>query len=495
MILPQAPAGQMVLPLHVAGIGASAGGLEAMLLMFAHLRPTGRIAYVVAQHMADNGHSDLVVRLIQRESALPVRLAEHGVRLQADTVLVIPAGKDGQVRGERLVLCEPAPHHVSTPSVNALFSSIAETCRSDAIGIILSGTGSDGVTGCRAIRDGGGLTLAQQPSEAKFDGMPEAAIRAKLIDEVLTVEMICESLALRFPGASSSFTSSGPSAPMAFPAAALAEPVVSEAAHQDLQDLVRKVHEATGIDFSSYKEETLLRRLEKRKSNLGIPSAEAYQALVRRDPGELHVLQHLFLVSVSSFFRDRESFRVLERALAGAVAEKPDGEPVRVWVPGCASGEEPYTLAIILGELLGNCRRNHPVAIIATDLNPEALAIASDGVYRKTAFKETDDVLRDRYFLQRGQHYEVKPEIKSCVTFERRDVLVGLPPADLDLISCRNLLIYMKSQLQDRLVKVFHQSLRPQGLLFIGQSESLSFVGNSLFGPIDHYHRLFRRRR
>ncbi|EME67857.1 methylase of chemotaxis methyl-accepting protein [Paramagnetospirillum caucaseum] len=472
--------------LHIAGIGASAGGLEAMLLMFARLRPTGRIAYVVAQHMADNGHSDLVVRLIQRESVLPVLLAEPGGRLRADTVTVIPAGRDGLVRGETLRLADPAPEHLSTPSVNALFASIAESCGPAAIGIILSGAGSDGTAGCRAIRGVGGLTLAQEPSEAKFDGMPEAAIRAGGIDEVLPVERIGDFLGLRFPGG----------VPAAIPPGQVpSAPAVPEAARRNLEYLIQRVHEATGIDFSSYKEETLLRRLEKRKSVLGVASDEAYQALVRRDPEELRVLQHLFLVSVSSFFRDRESFRVLERVLAGIIAEKPDGEPIRVWVPGCASGEEPYTLAIILSELRGGLGRTHPVRITATDLNPEALAMAREGVYRKTAFKETDETLRDRYFLPRGQHYEILPEIRGCVTFEQRDVLVGTPPGDLDLVSCRNLLIYMKSLLQDSLVKVFHRCLRPQGLLFIGPSESLGFVGNSLFGPVDHYHRLFRRRR
>lgn len=468
----------MTAALQVAGIGASAGGLEAMLLMFARLRPTGRIAYVVAQHMADNGHSDLVVRLIQRESALPVRLASHGARLLADTVLVIPAGKDGYVQGETLALREPAPEHVSTPSVNALLSSIAETRGPAAIGIILSGAGSDGVLGCRTIKACGGTTLAQEPSEAKFDGMPDAAIRARLIDRVLSVEAMGEALAARFASKAGE------------------PPLPADAADPgELRELVAKVHQATGIDFSSYKEETLLRRLEKRKSSLGIGSGAAYLALVRRDPEELHLLQRLFLVSVSSFFRDRDSFLVLERALAAALAEKPASEPVRVWVPGCASGEEAFTLAIILRELAGRLGRDHPVAITATDLNPEALAMAREGLYRKTAFKETEDALRDRHFLARGQHYEVRPEIRACVTFERRDVLAGTPPADLDLISCRNLLIYMKSSLQDSLVKAFHQALRPQGLLFIGQSESLSFIGNSLFGPVDHYHRLFRRRR
>ncbi|MCX7173051.1 MAG: hypothetical protein NT159_03770 [Proteobacteria bacterium] len=202
----------------------------------------------------------------------------------------------------------------------------------------------------------------------------------------------------------------------------------------------------------------------------------------------------MFLVSVSSFFRDRDSFRVLERALAAVVAGKADGEPIRVWVPGCASGDECYSLAIILSELLGPYRDKHLLQITGTDLNLDALATARDGIYRQTALRDVDDDLRQRYFIPRGQHFEVIEILRRNVQFERRDVLGGAPSGELDLVSCRNLLIYLKSELQDQLIKSFHQALRPQGLLFVGQAESLSFLGNTLFAPVDHYHRLFRRR-
>lgn len=481
------------LPLHIAGIGASAGGLEAMLPMFAKMRPTGRIAYVVAQHMAHDGHSDLVVRLINRESALPVVLAQDGESLEADKVYVIPSGKDGIVNGAILKLCDPSPSNLSTPSVNTLFTSIADSSRHNAIGIVLSGTGSDGVAGCRALRSHGGLTIAQEPSEAKFNGMPSAAINAHLVDQILPVEGIGAALAELFPDF---LAPQPPKAPLPPPLpAARSENNVSTDEQEELEPLLRLVHQATGIDFSSYKEETLLRRLDKRKSTLGITSASQYRELVRRQPEELHTLQHLFLISLSSFFRDRSAFRELERALAGLVAGKAQNEPIRVWVPGCASGEESYTLAILLYELLGEQRSSHPVQITATDLNPEALELAQAGVYRQTAFREMEAALLARYFIAKGQHFEVCPALREAVEFEKRDVLTGPPTGPgLDLISCRNLLIYMKSHLQDQLIIAFHRALRPQGLLFIGLSESLSFVGNSLFTPIDNYHRLFRRR-
>lgn len=479
--------------LHIAGVGASAGGLEAMLPMFANARPTGRLAYVVAQHMAKDGHDELVVRLMARESALPVVLAEAGeTTLVADTIYVIPSGQDGVVKRGRLSLQPPAPSHISTPSVNALFNSIAAESGTGGIGIVLSGTGYDGTAGCRAIKASGGLTIAQLPAEAKFDGMPTAAIEAGTIDETLPVASIGERLASRYPPMPASAPTHRPEARAVSRAPTFGAPTpTAPPPPSELGQLLKLVHQATGIDFSSYKEDTLLRRLDKRLSTLGLATLSDYLAHCRKQPDELKTLQHLFLVSVSSFFRDADSFDVLKMSLAKLVAGKAAGEPVRVWVPGCASGEEPYTLAILLKELTDK----HPIEIIGTDLNPEALDIAAEAVYRQTAFKEMSPNLCARYTVPKGQHAEVVPAIRACVRFEKRDVLGGAPGQQkLDLVSCRNLLIYMKSDLQDQLITSFHKALQPQGLLFIGQSESLSFVGNSLFAPIDHYHRLFRRR-
>jgi len=478
-------------PTHIVGIGASAGGLEALLSLLFHLKPTGRIAYVIAQHMAHDGHSTLMVNLLNRSSALQVIQAGAIEKLLPDRVYLIPSGQDGVVENGCIRLQPPFKSNLSTPSVNILLSSIAEESGRCAVGIILSGTGSDGVAGCRAIKARGGITFAQDPEAAVYDGMPSAAIEAGTIDHVFKESEIPNQILARLPGVR--VLPMATAMPMAKPVTVAAAPVPT-AANPELARLVRMVLDATGIDFSGYKEETLLRRIEKRMAVLSIATMADYFAHIAKNPGELVNLQHLFLVSLSSFFRDRESFSALERELRSIIGSKKPGDAIRFWVPGCASGEEVYTLAIILAEMLGEESARYDISITGTDLNPEALEIAQAGLYRQTAFKEMEHELLERYFLIKGLHCQVNDAIRAMCTFQRQDVVKGEPLRNLDLVSCRNLLIYMKSPLQDALFRKFHQALLPHGLLFIGQSENIGLMGSTLFTAIDHYHRLYRRK-
>lgn len=468
-----------------------------MLPLIARLRPNGQVCYLVAQHMAYSGHSEILVKLMQRESYLPVEAPSGPVQLLPDRIYMIPAGRDGVVSSGFLKLVEPSPQHISTPSVNALFASLSEHLGNKAIGVVLSGTGSDGVAGCRKIRACGGLIIAQNPDEAKYPGMPVSVIDAGLADFVLTVKDIGALLSTRFE--TRFVTGAMPKESILAVKMNTAqvniteEDPVSDEMHKELALLLHQVLDATGIDFSSYKEETLIRRLEKRKKIVGTESASAYQAFIKRQPKELYILQNLFLVSKSSFFRDRDSFRILEKALSEMILDKRVGDAIKIWVPGCGSGEEAYTLAIILKELLGKNPR-HPIVINASDLNSKALELARIGVYRHASFQEMELRLRDRWFIKHGQDIEVSDEIKACVRFEQFNVLNASPYVQLDLVSCRNLLIYLKVHLQDRLITAFHHALKTNGLLFIGQYESPGFVGSSLFSTVDHYHRLFRKR-
>jgi chemotaxis protein methyltransferase CheR/two-component system CheB/CheR fusion protein len=466
---------------YVVGIGASAGGLESLTKLLSSLSENGRVAYVVAQHMAKDGHDELVLRLLNQKSRLKVIKAGAGELLEPDRVYLIPAGFNGMVQNGLIQLLPPAPEHISSPSVNALFVSLAKDMSHKAIGIVLSGAGSDGVAGCKAIKANGGLILVQDPQSAPYSGMPLAAMQANAADEVLEPEAIAQYLTTMFSTGSTALLCSAPSGSRA-------------ASNRHLPALLQNVFEATGIDFSSYKEETLLRRIDRRMTALKIINFERYLAYIVQYPDELKTLQHLFLVSLSSFFRDNRAFAVVKKHLAETVEQKAPGESIRIWVPGCASGEECYTFAILLSEILGESFKRFKIRIIGSDLNPEALAIADTGIYRQTAFKETEPKILARYFETRGQHYQVTEPLRAACKFIRQDVVSANAPENLDIVSCRNLLIYMKSDLQDQLFKKFHQALLPQGLLFIGQSENIGILGNTLFLPLDHYHRLYRRK-
>jgi chemotaxis protein methyltransferase CheR/two-component system CheB/CheR fusion protein len=476
--------GSLTRYLHIVGIGASAGGLEAMGELFSKLLPSGRVAYVIAQHMAKDGHSELVARMLNRQSPFSIVEATGGDLIEPDKVYLIPSGSDGEVKNGRIYLLPPAPEHLSTPSVNFLFASIAREYGKRAIGIILSGVGSDGAAGCRAIKTGGGRTIVQTPQSAQYSGMPSAAVRAGAADAEMDIADVARHLTGLFPpspsvrAAALQPAASAPSAPL----------------NPYLTTLLKRVFDATGVDFTSYKEETLQRRLDRRLATLKIGSGEQYLRYTEQNPRELNTLQHLFLVSLSSFFRDSGAFAIARKYLTELVRQKKPGDTIRIWVPGCASGEECYTFAIMLAEILGENFTKLNISVLGSDLSPEALAFARDGVYPQTAFKETDPKILKGYFEHKGRHYAVTQPIRAVCEFMKQDVASAKAPENLNVISCRNLLIYMKSNLQDQLFKKFHSALLPKGLLFIGQSENIGLLGNTLFTPVDHYHRLYRRR-
>ncbi|MBT9586277.1 chemotaxis protein [bacterium] len=453
--------------LWVAGIGASAGGVQACLKLLSQLPRQGRLACILANHQRMDGQTELLARQLARQSLMEVCIARSSEALQADKVYLVPSGKDCTVEGQRIVLKEPARDSPSTPSVSRLFCSIAAEFGRHAIGIILSGAGSDGVSGCRAIQAHGGLTLAQDPACARFNGMPGAAIRAGLVHHVLSPEQIARQVA---------------------------DTICPPVQGGGLPEILDTVHRTTGIDFKGYKPETLLRRIHTRMLAIKSPSLELYASRLAHDPAEVKTLQTHFLVSLSNFFRDRESFYALQDCLKESLAGKSPGEAVRIWTPGCASGEETYTLALLMCEILGPKISQIGVWIQGTDLNREALASAIQGSYAAASVKEVDPPWLDRYFERTGQKYRVREPLRSMCRFSFQDVLTDVAPTNLDLISCRNLLIYLNSEVQGQLMRKFHQALGPQGLLFIGPAERVGLVGHSLFRPVDACHRIYRRR-
>ena len=476
-------------PRYVVGLGASAGGLDALQVILPQLVATGAVSYVIAQHMAHDGHSDLMARLLNRCSPLKVLVPEDGEALRPDVVYLLPAGRDGEVHGGRIVFKPRGLHSLSAPSANALFASLAHAYGERAVAIVLSGTGSDGTAGCRAVQARGGLTLAQDAASSMYDGMPSSAVRAGVVTQVLGDREIGENLLGFLPGVEPQVPAAKPS-----PLPVAAAPPVPAPPDPQLAAVLAEVRDATGVDFSGYKEDTLRRRLSQRMNALRIADIDTYRHYAHQHAGEWERLQQAMLVSVSAFFRNRQSFAELSRWFLPRLAALPAGALIRVWVPGCATGEEVYTLAILLLEGLGAAAAQRQIEVLGTDLNADAIAIAQGGLYRPGAFKEMEAAVQARYFEPRGEGLAVSAAVQSLCRFERCDVLQSPAEREFDAISCRNLLIYLKTPLQDALLRRFHRQLVPEGLLMLGDAEHLSAAGSALFSTLSYGHRVFRRR-
>lgn len=474
---------------YVVGIGSSAGGLEALSDLLPQLKTSGRISYVIAQHMVLDGHSDLMVKILNRYANLDIVLASDKQALQPDRIYLIPAGNDGVVANGCIHLQPPAKERISTPSVNVLFKSIAESCESHGIGVVLSGTGSDGVLGCRAIKQYQGMTIAQDPTTASFNGMPNAAIEAGVVDQVRTAPEIAGAIMQKVLGSSHLMQSD----------LIIQNDLVDseDAAAEDargLQKILELVQERTGVNFAGYRTETLNRRLKTRMATFKISSLKDYYLYLQKTPHEAQQLQQLFLVSFSSFFRDAAAFQSLEKHLTRIVADKNTNDSIDIWVAGCASGEEVYTLAILLTEIKTSLGKENPVRIWGSDLNPAALQQAISGEYTSKAMKEIAPAHLSKYFTQKDEVFVVNDFIKSMCSFALENVFETEVVKTLDLVSCRNLLIYFKGPLQDQLISIFHKHLLKNGLLFLGQSESLNASRNHLFKALDLSHKLYVRR-
>lgn len=465
----------------VVGIGASAGGLEALLELLPRLRPNGRTRYLIAQHLLKDKHNDLMVRILARRSGLPVVEASDGDFVSPDRLYLIPSGRNGVLIDGHVKLTALESGQISAPSVNVLFASIAADVGARSIGVVLSGAGTDGVIGAQAIKARGGVLLSQKSATALIDGMPGAVLRAGLTDDELDPAALADRI-----------NELGSPPRLATPTVLHSIPID---AASDFDGLIKEVSRATGIDFSSYKNETLLRRTQARMKSLGVADFKEYLRRARGTPRELEILGKLFNVSLSWFFRDHSAFTALRASLAERFARIASTGAARVWIPGCASGEECYSIAILLNELAREFGARLSIDIIGSDLNGEALEIAQRGVYPQRAFKETNSPdLIAKYFVSSGESYQVTDELRGLCRFRKEDVITAAPPNQLALVSCRNLLIYMRSDLQERLIGKFFEALSPEGLLFVGMSENIGVSGAAKFATINSALRIFCRK-
>jgi two-component system CheB/CheR fusion protein len=462
-------------PLYFVGIGASAGGLEALRPFVAGLPAHANMTYIVAQHMSPD-HRSLMVELLARETTLTVAEASNNLPPKADTIYVAPPNSDVTVTNGKLHVSKPTNTVGPKPSVDRFFVSLADDQEDRAIGIILSGTGSDGARGIKAIKAAGGITIAQEPKSAKYDSMPNAAIRAGGADLVLPPHEIAHQLI----------------AIVQRPRASIADDI-DEAPPSSIRGIIRQIAAHTGMDFSNYKDATISRQILRRMAAMQIPSLEAYGEHIAQNRHELSELAGNFLICVTSFFRDPDSFEAVRRNLRDVLKNKQAGDDIRVWIPGCATGEEVYTVAIILAEELGEYRDKYRIQLFATDINSESVATARAGIYPEAALSELDSQLIARYFSAKDGMYRIDQCLRDMTLFARQDLVQDPPFVRLDMISCRNLLIYFKAELQERVMKIFHYSLANNGILFLGKSEAVGRLGN-LFSEKDRKHKIFIKR-
>jgi two-component system, chemotaxis family, CheB/CheR fusion protein len=464
----------------IVGVGASAGGLEALEQLFHHMPADTGLAFVVIQHLSPDFES-LMDELLHRQTELRIETAEDGMPVAANTIYLLPRGKEMIISGGRLHLTDKDPEQGLTLPIDHFFRSLAQDQHQRAVGIILSGTGSDGSRGIRHIHDAGGLVIVQSEESAKFNGMPRSAIASGVVDLILPPEEIGAVLAGH----------AGDPLARPFPEQREAVPVDEDA----MQQLVRMLRESHGIDFSHYKPTTVRRRIERRLLLSQEADFEQYVEKVAADSQELNSLYHDLLIGVTQFFRDPEAFELLEREILPALLkDMPRDEEIRFWVPGCATGEEAYSLAILVHEWLTANERPVNVKIFATDVHEEALKFAGAGIYGESVLNEVTPARLERYFVRQGNDFQVRGDLRQMIVFAQHNVIKDAPFTRLHLISCRNLLIYLQPLVQKKLLSLFHFGLRTGGVLFLGPSESLGDVSDE-FSTIDSHWRLYRKRR
>lgn len=467
-------------PFPIVGIGASAGGLEALEQFLRHVPEKSGMAFVIVQHL-DPTHKALLAELLQRATAMPVQQVEDRMRVKADCVYVIPPDHDMSILHGVLHLFKPAaPRGLRLP-IDFFFRSLAEDQQERSIGVILSGMGSDGTLGLRAIKEKAGLALAQDPASAKFNSMPRNVIDARLADVVAPVqELPAKLLALmRHARVVTSFA-----------------PPLEENTQSGLEKIILLLRIKTGNDFSLYKKNTLYRRIERRMAIHQIDRIMSYVRFLQENSQETEILFRELLIGVTSFFRDPAAWEHLQDiALPLLLKACPPHGILRVWTPGCSTGKEAYSLAMIFKETVAQLAPESGIKlrIFATDLDKDAIDKARHGLYPPSIAADVSAERLDRFFVQDGPGYRIGKDIREMVTFATQNVIMDAPFTRLDMLICRNLLIYLAPELQQRLLSLFHYSLNPDGVLFLGSSESIN-ASTDFFAPIDNKSKLFRRR-
>ncbi|HET7696612.1 MAG TPA: chemotaxis protein CheB [Vicinamibacterales bacterium] len=463
-------------PRFVVGIGASAGGLDPLVRFFDNLPKATGMAFVIVQHLSPDFKS-LMDELLARHTLLPIHLVEDGMRVEADHVYLIPAKKEMIISGGRLLLSERDRQQELTLPIDMFFRSLAQDRGSEAVAIVFSGGGSDGSRGVRHVREAGGLVIAQDLESAQFDGMPRSTIDTGVVHHTLPPEDMPRVLldhARQHSAAVPEVPEQEPPPP------------------RGVDGLYRVLETEFGIDFNHYKPSTVTRRIERRLALAHSQNIDEYLARLRSERDELDALYRDLLIGVTRFFRDPDAFDLLEqRILPDLLTREPRTTPVRLWVAGCATGEEAYSLAIVLQDLMA-IHGERPVKIFATDVHRGSLERAAIAAYEEDAVSNVSPERLSRYFIQSGNTYQVVPELRQMIVFAQHNVISDAPFTRLDLVTCRNLLIYLQPSVQQRILSLFHFALTQGGVLVLGPSETLGPVADG-FDIVDKHWQVYRK--
>ncbi|MBP7845542.1 MAG: PAS domain-containing protein [Proteobacteria bacterium] len=480
----------------VVGIGASAGGLEALKELFQGLPTDTGMAYVVIQHL-DPSHESLAPEILSRSTKMPVREALNRVKVEPNHIYLIPPNTEMSILNGALEL---SPHHSGDRGqqlvIDVFFQSLARDQKSRAIGIILSGTASDGTEGLKAVKAEGGVTLVQDPSTAKYGGMPESAIRAGLADFILSPKGISQELARmsEHPYVSAICQEDQGIEDLDFKS----DKVLDELKlSNDDADAVKKIfvilRNNKKVDFTHYKQSTILRRIHRRMMVRKCDALKVYLKYLQENPNEIQALYSDVLINVTEFFREPNSFKIIEEVVLPQIVKNREADrPIRIWVPGCSTGEEAYSLAIVLLEFLNAKKLSFPIQIFATDISEESIKRARAGLYPSSIESGVSRGRLNSFFDKLEGSYKVSKALRDLCLFSRHDITTDPPFSKIDIISCRNVLIYFSSVLQKRVIPIFHYALNPSAFLMLGKSESLG-THTKLFSLIDKTNRVFKK--
>jgi two-component system CheB/CheR fusion protein len=464
----------------VVGIGASAGGLEPLEVFFASI-PADRpdMAFVVIQHLSPQ-HKSIIGEILKKDTDMPIKEIRNGMKIEPNTIYFNPPDREVGLNQGNFELFEPSEARYARLPIDAFFRSLAKELEEKAICIVLSGTGSDGTLGLEAVKGAGGMTMAQAEEQAKYPFMPRSAIDTGLVDFILPVEQMPEEISryVKHPY--------------------LKEPEKKLPADKRYQNFLQKilmlVRANTKHDFSHYKQTTIRRRVGRRMAVHKIQDIADYFRYLQQHPGEIHSLFKDLIICVTSFFRDPEAFKTLEtKVVQEIVKNKPEDQPIRAWVAGCGSGEEAVSIAILFDEAMERAGKHHDLQIFATDIDQDAIDKARQGEYPESISADVSPERLKKYFVKKDANYKIRQEIRETLVYAVQNLISDPPFSRLDLISCRNVLIYLDADLQKQILPLFHFTLNANGFLFLGTSESIGAAAE-LFAPVDMKWKIFRRK-